>query len=225
MGYRIAGVLVLHLGLAYVWIDIVGSTSLAFISGPRTWYNSERRKDATTRKNKAAALKGDKKSLLEVLPKVFSSVERLKGGLHRLQGLLIKMEQFGFSLPLLDFVAGMMRKHDKTNDPSTKDFMLHLVSETLEQNGWNTINATPIEYDESHHRWNDKEERRPKKRRTRTRPVPSNKGKTNPRRPMDLRSRNRVIDLWLSLDDDIGEGADGATADAYVDLEDFLVFG
>ena len=38
------------------------------------------------------------------------------------------------------------------------------------------------------------------------------------------RSRNRVVDMFLNLDDDIDEETKG-NADAFVDLEDFLVEG
>ena len=192
------------------------SSPFVFTRGARQWYYAEKK---MYKSFKASSNRGVNKneSFLGRMGKMIVRVEELEAMLQQLNGIFSKESG----------------KNDNELTKLLDDLMITLFANSCKDSDkWQQQQDSFFRYIHAH-----LNESIPEKLAIRTFDVPiigrngdrtditaqNRKRKPKMARHYTPRSRNEVVDEWLNLDAETGEG--GGHSDAYVDLEDFLVEG
>mmetsp|Transcript_44441 Transcript_44441/g.107046 ORF Transcript_44441/g.107046 Transcript_44441/m.107046 type:complete len:1684 (-) Transcript_44441:727-5778(-) len=146
--------------------------------------------------------KQESKDEMERLSKLLALVGRLQVKARKLQRALKKTRQ---TIPIAD---NLFTEGSSEMAPLIASKLSMIRRESKLEGGQSAFPDFPESSDDTQQK--QKRAKREHKKRTRKSPI--------------TRSRNRVVDMFLNLDDDIAEDRKGNT-DAFVDLEDFLVEG
>ena len=181
-----------------------------FIVGTTTWYSIEKRKESV--KSTKGSGKSAYQGIVERLSKVVVECDKVDINLQILKTQLCEISIDSSAMPLVKAIDGLFE-----GDAEQHFRLLHLASEKLrviEENAPHFLLDEPLDSENGA----GARKRKPKVDEVATK-APKQRRKTT------VRSRNKVVDKWLTLDQGIGDNGEAVGADAYVDLEDFLVDG
>jgi hypothetical protein len=179
-----------------------------FIVGTTTWYSIEKRKDSV--KPTKSSGKSMDQGIVERLSKVVTEIDKVDMNLQILKAQLSEISTDSSAMPLVKAIDGLFE-----GDAEQNFRLLHLATEKVRVVGENAphhLVDAPLA-----------SENGAGKRKLKLDEVVIKAPKQ--RRKATVRSRNKVVDKWLNLDQGIGGGGEAVGTDAYVDLEDFLVDG
>jgi hypothetical protein len=177
-----------------------------FVVGTTTWYSIEKRKDSV--KPTKSSGKSEDQGIVERLSKVVTKIDKVDVNLQVLTTQLREISTDSSAMPLVKAIDGLFE-----GDAERNFRLLHLATEKLrliEENAPHHLVYMPLISENGGVAAKRKLKpdefviKAPKQRRKAT-----------------IRSRNKVVDKWLNLD----QGIEAVGTDAYVDLEDFLVDG
>jgi hypothetical protein len=181
-----------------------------FIVGTTTWYSIEKRKDYV--KSSKSPGKSADQGIVERLSKVVIKCDKVDMNLQILKAQLSEISIDSSAMPLVKAIDGLFE-----GDAEENFRLLHLATEKLrviEENAPRHLLDVPLDSENGEVVG---------KRKLKLDEVVTKAPKQ--RRKATVRSRNKVVDKWLNLDQVIGDNGEAVGTDAYVDLEDFLVDG